>query len=214
MTAQDLDTFVADKLLAGNQQVQTKSVIVDTGVLPRGTVLGKIKIGTVPSTGTVAGTGNGTCTGVIAGRRVIPGTYVAKCRTAVTNGGVFEVRNPNNVVLGLATVGFAFTSDEINFTINDGATDFVVGDTHSVIVPAGTGKYVKCDKAVLDGSGVADSILAEAVDATSADVTTIAYKTGQFNRAALTFAAGNTYADHEADLRLNDINLIATVIPS
>lgn len=206
----DLDTFTPDKLLAGNQQAQTKQVVILTGAsvnLVRGAILGKIAAGAVPTTGTAgANTGNGTMTGVAGKRRVKVGVYIARCKQVGTNLAIFEIRNPNNVVLGIARLGEAFTSDELDLTINDGGTDFVVGDSFTVTVPAGSNKYALVDKAAINGSGVAECILAEDADARSADVTTIAYITGQFNRAGVSMAAANVIGDHEADLRVNDIN--------
>ncbi len=213
MGANDLDSKIIDGLIAGSAPIMSKEVVIDTGVLKRGTVLGKIAVGTVPTTGTAGGGntgGSGAMTAVAGKRRTKVGTYTMTCIAVVANKGQFEVVNPDGKLIGIAIVGTAFVSDEIGFSIAD-ATDFVVGDSFTVVVPAGTGKYVKVDKAALNGSGVADSILAEDVDATSADVTTVAYHTGIFSRAALIFAAGNTYADHEADLRVNDIHLKVTV---
>lgn len=208
MSAGDLDTFTPDKLLAGSQQVQTKSIIVDTGVLARGSVLGRIKTGTIPTTGTAgSNTGTGAMTAVAAKRRIKVGVYTMTCVQVIANSGVFKVIDPDGKLVGMATVGVAFLSDQIGFSISD-ATDFIAGDSFTVTIPAAsTEKYVLVDKAAIDGSGVADCILAESVDATSADVTTVGYKTGQFNRAALVVAAANTVAEHEADLRVNDINL-------
>lgn len=213
MGANDLDSHSVDNLIAGSFPILSKEVIVDTGVLVRGTVLGKITAGAVPTTGTAGGgnTGATTMTGVVGGRRTKPGAYVATAVVAAAAGGLFQVKNPDGVVIGQAEVGTLFVSDEISFTINDPGTDAAIGDTLTVTVPAGSGKYVKVDKAAVNGSGKADCILAEDVDATSADVTTVAYTTGQFSRTALVFAAGNTYADHEADLRVNDIHLVVTV---
>lgn len=211
----DLDTYTPDRLLAGNAQAMTKEVVIKTGVgvvLARGTVLGAIKIGAVPATGTAGGgnTGNGTMGSVAGKRRTKAGVYTATAVSAGTNQASFEVKNPDGKVLGIALTGVAFVSDEINFTIADGGTDFVVGDTFTVTVPAATtdldkGKVV--DKDNIDGSGTAVGVLAEAVDATAADVTTIMYITGQFNRAALVVGATDTIADHEADLRTIDIHL-------
>lgn len=64
-----------------------------------------------------------------------------------------------------------------------------------------TGKYVLSASAAADGSQTPVAILAEDADATSADVTTVAYLTGEFNTAALTLGAGHTVDSIKAGLR-------------
>lgn len=54
-----------------------------------------------------------------------------------TNGGVFAVTDPEGVFVANATVGGAF-SNQIAFTIADGAPDFAVGDEFDVTVTFGT----------------------------------------------------------------------------
>jgi hypothetical protein len=49
------------------------------------------------------------------------------------DAGTFEVKAPDGTVLPPATVAVAYTSAQINFTINDGATDFAVGDIFTVL---------------------------------------------------------------------------------
>lgn len=64
-----------------------------------------------------------------------------------------------------------------------------------------TNKWVLSASAASDGSQVPRAILAEPTDATAADRTTIAYFTGEFNTAALTFGAGHTAASTADALR-------------
>lgn len=63
------------------------------------------------------------------------------------------------------------------------------------------GKYVLSLAAAEDGSQTPVAILAEDTDATSADKTTVAYLTGEFNTAAMTFGTGHTAANTKAGLR-------------
>jgi len=65
-----------------------------------------------------------------------------------------------------------------------------------------SGKCKLADKAAETGEEVAMYILADDVDATSADVKTAAYASGNFNSAALTFKAANAIADHKDNLRM------------
>lgn len=103
--------------------------------LDAGEVIGRVTrgVGRV-SVPTVVGTGNGTATAVYAGPDVQEGNYAVVCTAAATNGGTFSVTNPAGKALPDATVGTAYLSREINFTLNDGATDFIVGDTFTFVV--------------------------------------------------------------------------------
>lgn len=87
-------------------------------------------------------TGNGTVTGIAAYTGYTrTETITLTCLHAVANGGVFSVSGSLSGPLGIATVGVGFVApaDEqvISFTINDGATDFVVGDSFTIATVAG-----------------------------------------------------------------------------
>jgi hypothetical protein len=202
-----LGTFVPDNLFAGiAEEALTKSanLLAGQGILKRGTVLGKITkaIGAPVKTGT----GDGTMTGVSLGEAAKLGTYTATCITAAANGGTFKVIDPDGMRLSDATVGAAF-SGPINFTINDGAADFIVGDKFTVPVTSGSGKYKIVNSVNVDGSETADCILVADTDTTSADVVVETYTSGQFNRNALIFGGTDTAYTHEATLRQLDIIL-------
>lgn len=162
-------TDVAPHLVSEHWSLDT--VTITGGAYEMGTVLGKVTAGTVPTTGTAAGgnTGNGTCATVTGGVDVQPGDYTIRCKVAVANGGVFEVLNPKGACLGLARVGTAFVSPEINLTLNDGATDYAVEDAFTVTVPGGDGVYTLHDPAAIDGTAHAVAVLATDCDASAAD---------------------------------------------
>jgi len=147
------------------------------------TVLGKVTAGTVPTTGTADGgnTGNGTCTAVTGGTKVQVGTYTVICVTVVANGGTFTIEDPYGAIVGVATVGVAFTSDQINLTLNDGAVDFALDDKFTIAVPAGGGQVRAINFSGVDGSAVAYGILYAAVNASAS---------GEYTR---TFTSGGTY---------------------
>lgn len=64
------------------------------------------------------------------------------------------------------------------------------------------GKYILSASAASDGSQTPYAILAEDVDATSADVTNVAvYIKGEFNENALSFGTGHTASSVKASLR-------------
>ncbi|MDP3408078.1 hypothetical protein [Bosea sp. (in: a-proteobacteria)] len=81
------------------------------------------------------------------------GTYNIFCIEPAANGGTFHVERPDGTLDGIATVGVAYAG-AINFTIADGATDFVAGDRAGVAVSyeAGTGVLVPADLSVSGGN--------------------------------------------------------------
>lgn len=148
--------------------------------LSPGSVLGQVTAGTVPTTGTAGGgnTGNGTMTSVTGGTKVKVGTYTMTCVTVVTNGGTFSVKDPDGEALPGASVGVAYTNDQINFTINDGGTDFVLGDTFTVAVPAGGLQYRAINFSGVDGSANAVGLSYATYDASAPGTRTVAYTSG------------------------------------
>lgn len=72
-----------------------------------------------------------------------------------------------------------------------------------------SGKYLKSLSAAVDGSQTPDLILAEDVDATSADKTTLAYASGVFNSGALILGSAHTIASIKEGLRAKNIQIQA-----
>jgi len=68
-----------------------------------------------------------------------------------------------------------------------------------------TGKYILSLSGASDGSEVPRAILAEPVDATSADVEAIVYEAGEFNETEVVFGAAHTVASTRDGLR--DLNI-------
>ena len=66
-------------------------------------------------------------------------------------------------------------------------------------------KLKKIASAAGDGSEAVYGIIAETVDATSADASAVVYLSGQFNQAALVFGTGSTIANTKADARTKGI---------
>lgn len=88
-------------------------------------------------------TGDGTVTVLSVTGTPLPGDYVLTCITAVADGGVFRLVGPTGEVIsssvtmtpgpGGATV---INVGGIQFTLTDGAADFIVGDAFTITVPA------------------------------------------------------------------------------
>jgi hypothetical protein len=162
----------------------------------------------VPNTGTADGgnTGDGTCTAVEGRRSLKVGVYTFTCITAVANGGVFSVIDPDSIALPNAVVGTAYESDQIAFLLNDGATDFVVGDIFTVTTTISPRQVLLIDKTATDGSSAPYGILAEDIDASASAEKAIAYLEGQFNERQLTFASGTDIEDVRDEAR--DLGMI------
>jgi hypothetical protein len=123
----------------------------------------------------IGGTGTGTISLLSMGPEAKTGNYKVDCIVAATNGGTFQVLDPDgnrvgedfvlNAGSGNAT---AFTSKQINFTITD-ATDFIVGNYFDVAVYRAT-DYVASWTPVpasYDGREDPAGVLYDAVDASS-----------------------------------------------
>jgi len=174
-----------------------------SGVVTTGQVIAKAA-GSAVSAVVAGGTGNGVLTldvisPVLA--NATPGAWTVRCITAAANGGTFRVEDPSGTVRGDVAVGATF-ADGIKFAIADGSADFVVGDSFTVTVTAGT-KYVPLNFAATDGSQNAAAIVINMADATSADVET-AILTGkaQIVGSQLTWPVGATTNQKNAALAL------------
>jgi hypothetical protein len=115
-------------------------------------------------------TGNATSSAVTTtGYAPILGNYRVTMIKANTNLGTFEVEDPTGQLIGHGVVATAFSGGGISFTIADGATDFVEGDSFVVTVAAGSGKWRPWDPSHVDGSQNVAGIMFGYKDATSAD---------------------------------------------
>ena len=143
--------------------------------LALGAVIGKVTRA-VPTTGTADGgnTGNGTCTGVTGGKGTQVGTYSLECTAASEDAGTFKVTAPDGGALPDAEVGTAYENGQINFTLNDGSTDFAAGDIFTITVADGSEKAVEIDFAAVDGSEDAAGFVIAAYDASAADTEGVA----------------------------------------
>lgn len=194
-----------DELVAGDYPRVTAEVVVLSGRnLLRGTVLGRVTTGAATPAAVAGNTGNGTIGAVTLGDGAKPGVYRLTAIEAGTDAGKFQVEDPDGVVVGVATVGVAFTGP-INFTIADGATDFVAGDSFTITVAAGTAKVKAVDDTAADGSDRPFAVLAENTDATSEDKTAPVYLTGEFNEEKLIFGGDDTVDTHRDALRAINI---------
>lgn len=201
------ETYTPDNLIAGDFPRVTAAVTIASGAnAVRGALLGKITVGTASGEAAAGNTGDGTIGTVSTGTAAKAGVYRAVCIEPASNAGTFAVYDPDGLFVGRATAGVAFTAGP-TFTIADGEADFVAGDSFTITVAAGSGKYKLSLAAATDGSQVPTAILAEAAAAASADVVAPAYLSGEFNAAAITFGTGHTAASVKDALRARNLYL-------
>ena len=113
-----------------------------------------------------------------------------------SNGlGTFSVTDPDGHALPAATVDTAYV-DQIGFTINNGTTNFVVGDTFTITVSATNGNFVLANKTAVDGSQAGKWVLAADMPASATAASASIVWAGQVDAGALNFADANVLADH------------------
>lgn len=197
------NSYTPDQLIAGVFPRVTYNVTVLSGAtvntvtpLPRGTVLGQQTIGTGATS--VAGTNTGTGTFVVdATTPVQANAQVGAYTITILATGRALLQDP----LARAVREYEFSSggtvtinDQIKGVLTDTSTHFVAGDSFTVTVAAGSGKWVPCVKTALDGSNVPLAILADVCDPSGGDVNAGVYQSGEFNQNAITFDSGWTVA--------------------
>ena len=137
--------------------------------LESGQVLGQITVGASATVAAMANTGNGTIGTVTLAAGAQAGAYFAYAIEPAANGGKFVVEDPAGKTIGIATVAVAFSAGGLTFTIADGSTDFVSGDSFTITVAAGSGKYAPYDPAGTDGRQKAVAILYAGLDTSASD---------------------------------------------
>ena len=177
--------------------VRAKFMIATGQTLKAGSVLGA-KDGTAGAAAGAAGggnTGDGTISAITLSGKAKVGVYKATCIAAAADSGTFRVEDPDGFVLGDVDVGTQF-SDDVVFTISDGAADFIVGDYFDITVTVASdkGHLVLSLAAAVDGSEVPMAILGEDLDTTGGARLFQVYVEGAFNEGALVFGTG-----HDAD---------------
>jgi hypothetical protein len=87
------------------------------------------------------GTGNGSIGTPTVDAGAQPGNYRVVIIEPAANGGTFQVERPDGVIEGTGVIATPYNGS-INFTLADGATDFVAGDYITVPVTQGGGGVV------------------------------------------------------------------------
>lgn len=178
------ETYTPTQLLVGDRDVSPRLVKVAAGnTLAVGAALRRKLAAAIAAV--AENTGDGAPGEVVLGLKARLGTYVLECTAASADGGTFAVFAPDGTRLADLAVGVAYDNGHFALTLADGAADFVVGDAFEIEV-TDSGETVPYDSP----HGIFAGILAEAVDAASAAAYGTAWRSGEFRRAAVTFAAG------------------------
>ena len=195
---------LADFVLSEADMFRSRDNIVVTQggtEIKSGTVLTKVDTGAGVFALGAGVTGNPTCGTIVAGAAAIPGIYSIQF-TAATK---FNVEAPNGVFIGNGTTGVAFSKSGLGFTLTAGGTAAIAGDTATITVAAGTGKYIEY---TADGAaGTADAILYTYLPAATGDKKAVAFTDDcEVRRGALT----GLDATAEAGLRTRGIKVRGT----
>lgn len=204
MERYETSSIAYDNLVHNPENLVTRNVTILSGQsIARGEIIGKITL-SVPTTGTAGGTNAGqvTCTSVSGGSKTKLGTYTITCITTGTNTGTFSVKDPDGYALPTATLGAAYTNNQINFTLNDVGTDPSLGDSFTIVVAAGSGSYKKAVATNVDGSNQVQNLAvsANAIDASGGAVNGTAYVGGVFNESEITIDSSYTLANIKDEL--------------
>ena len=195
-------------------------VFAGAGTVVEGTLLARKSVADAVAASAFTGTGDGTLTlATVAAGPLVPlvGAYVLNVITAVANGGVLELVDPNGALVAsnlIMTVGAGattvFEAAGLQFSVTDGATNFAVDDTATLTVAA-DGKIVPFAIAGAGGAQIPLEILTYDVTATGAGNEAIrAGISGQYRKELLIIDAdgdGSNITDAILD-QLRDHSLI------
>ena len=176
---------------ASNQRSRENIVVTQSGTaLASGTLLTKVDAGAGTFAMDAGATGNPTAGTIVIGAAAIPGVYVI----AFTAATKFTVEDPNGKTIGTGTLGVAFSKAGVGVTLTAGATAAVAGDTATITVAAGSGKYVAYT--ANGAAGPADAVLYNWLPAKTGDSKAVAFvRDAELNRFELTGLDAAAQAD-------------------
>lgn len=167
---------------ASNQRSRENITVTQTGTaLASGTLLTKVDTGAGTFAMDAGATGNPTAGTIVVGAAAIPGVYVIEF-TAATK---FTVEDPTGKTIGTGTLGTAFDKAGVGVTLTAGATPAVAGDTATITVAAGSGKYIAYT--ATGAAGPADAVLYNWLPAKTGDSKAVGFvRDAELNRHELT----------------------------
>lgn len=119
-----------------------------------GAVYGKVLFGTPTTASDGGNTGQGTIESITLKALAQLGDYTLECIAASTGAATFAVFDPVGNRLADATEAVAYDNGQIAFTVGTDSTDseYIVGDSHTVTVVAGSGQFLPIDFSAVDGT--------------------------------------------------------------
>ena len=175
------------------------TLIAGSGVCLPSLVLGsELSGGVAAATALGTNTGNGAMGAITVGPAALVGDYKLLFVEPAANAGAFIVEDPLGNEVGHGNVAAAFSAGGLSFTLADGATDFVAGDSFTITV-TGALKYGPYDPTATNGLQNAAGILFTGKDATSADKRSNADVRGPMsvNGSELVWGANVTTTQHK-----------------
>jgi len=180
---------------------ETITLLSGAGVCLAGLVLAsQIAGGAATAVALGTNTGNGVMGAITVSGAARPGDYKLMFVEPNTNAGSFIVEDPDGVEIGHGNVAAAFSAGGLAFTLADGATDFVSGDSFTISV-TGSLKYSPYDPTATNGLQNASAIMWSGQrDATSADKKAVANVRGpmRVNASELVWGANVTTNQQKA----------------
>jgi hypothetical protein len=145
------------------------TVLEGEGVLEPGTVLSAVwDGGTAVSAASAGNTGDGVMGAIVVGPNARNGVYRLTITAEATDAGSFVVTDSAGSIIGFGEVDVAFDGGGLEFTLADGAADFVVGDQFTITVSDQELGFVAYEEGL-----TANAILAYHIDTTDEDVKTV-----------------------------------------
>jgi hypothetical protein len=141
--------------VAAGQNLAAGTVV---GIASDGTLKALLRRALAGTASKVSGTGNGALGTVTLGPDALVGDYILTCTEEDADAGTFSVVAPGGAVLAPLTVGEAYVSTHISFTVADGSTDWGAGAVLKVAVAEAAG--------ALANEQIAVGILDDNIDAT------------------------------------------------
>ncbi len=156
---------------ANGQRSRDNVVVTQTGTeVVSGTLLTQIgDTGAGSAVATAGNTGNPTFGSFTVGALAKPGAY----NLTFTAATKFDVEDPAGVRIGSGTTGVAFSKAGLGFTLTAGGTPAVAGDSFTITVAAGNGKYGVYT--ANGAAGPASAILYSHLPAATGDVDAVAF---------------------------------------
>lgn len=168
------------------------------GICAAGLVLGKVAHALAGVAAAQGGnTGNPTFGAIVIDAPAVAGVYTV----TMLDADDFVVADPAGAQIGHGDLGVAFDAGGVAFTLTAGGVAAVAGDSFTITVAAGSGKYVPYDPTGQDGREIAAAILYGERDATSADRKCVVNHQGpmRVNASELMWGANVTTTQHRTD---------------